>query len=171
MNANTPLFVFDVESIGLHGEPYAVGWVVSLDGKEADSGRIAIDPDLAHGDDEDRAWVGANIPPIPITHMSMKGMLFDFWSRWIEWKKKGALLFAEFGWPVEAKFLAMCIGTDYPRTKWDGPYPFHEIASFMVAAGMDPMLTYDRLPSEEPKHCPLADSRQSMRLLLEAINK
>lgn len=165
-------FVFDVESIGLHGEPYAVGWVVvNRLGDELDSGKIAIDPMLAHGESDDRLWCAGNIPPLVVTHMSMKAMLTDFWSQWLKWKAEGAQMLAECGWPVEAKFLAMCIGVEYPKSKWEGPYPFHEIASFMVMAGMDPMGTYDRLEREEPKHDPLADARQSARLLLEALNK
>jgi hypothetical protein len=52
-----------------------------------------------------------------------------------------------------------------------GPYPLHEIASFMTAAGMDPMATYARLPDELPKHHPLADARQSARLLWLAVSR
>jgi hypothetical protein len=162
-------FVFDVESIGLHGEPFAVGWtVIDSVGAEIDFGRIAIPPEMAHGDDDDSEWCRANIPAIPATHMSMKAMLVDFWSQWMKWKEKGALMFAECAWPVEAKFLAMCIGVDYPRNKWEGPYPFHDVASVMLSSGMNPMANYERTESEMPKHCPLADARQSARLLCTA---
>lgn len=170
-----PYFVFDVESIGLHGEPFAVGWCVvdgAMDGdhlKELDYGLIVIDPALASGMDDDRDWVMTNIPVMPVTHLSMQAMLVDFWSRWLHWKAKGAVMFAECGWPVEAKFLAMCIGAIYPKSKWDGPYPLHEVATMMLAAGMDPMATYERTPFEQPKHHPLSDARQSARLLMEAL--
>jgi hypothetical protein len=42
--------------------------------------------------------------------------------------------------------------------------------AFMVAAGMDPMATYDRLPTE-PQHDPLGDARQSARLLMQALGR
>lgn len=166
-----PFFVLDVESIGLHGEPYAVAWVVVSEGTELDFGRIAIPSELAHGEEDDRTWCAENVPAIQATHMSMKAMLVDFWSQWMKWKKQGALMFAECGWPVEAKFLSMCVGAHYPKSKWDGPYPFHEIASIMFAAGMDPMEKYDRTESEMPVHDPLGDARQSARLLSIALNK
>jgi hypothetical protein len=39
----------------------------------------------------------------------------------------------------------------------------------MMAAGQDPMKNHERRGDELPKHNPLADARQSARLLLEAI--
>lgn len=168
----SPFFVFDVESIGLHGEPYAVGWViVDQSGNLLECGRIAIPTEQAHGDDADRAWVQDNVPPIPPTHMSMKAMLVDFWGQWMKWKTAGAIMFAECGWPVESKFLSMCVHTDYASNKWNGPYPFHDVSSVMFSAGMDPMGTYERKHDEMPKHCPLADARQSARLLTTALGK
>lgn len=170
----TPYFVFDVESIGLHGEPFAVGWTVT-DGTltddhptELDYGLIAIEPSLAAGTGDDRQWCVENIPPMPVTHLSMKAMLVDFWSRWMHWKAKGAVMWSECGWPVEAKFLAMCVHVDYPKSKWDGPYPLHDVVTAMLCAGMDPMASYDRTVFEQPKHHPLSDARQSARLLMEA---
>lgn len=166
----SPFFVFDVESIGLHGEPYSVGWVVvDRSGEELDSGRLAINPALAHGQDDDREWCEENIPAIPVTHLTMKAMLSGFWGAWLEWKDRGALMAAECAWPVEAKFLAMCVGAEWPQSKWAGPYPLHEVASVMLAAGMDPMATYERLENEMSKHEPLADARQSARLLITAL--
>jgi hypothetical protein len=76
---------------------------------------------------------------------------------------------ADCAWPVEARFLARCVN-DKPREReWQGPYPLMEIASYLEAAGMDPMKEYDRLPSELPKHNPLCDARQSARMLSMAL--
>jgi hypothetical protein len=164
-------FVFDVESIGLHGEPYAVGWtVIDAEGREIESGKMAVDPDGVHGDGDDREWVNANIPSINITHLCLRDVLIDFWSKWMQWKKEGVLMFAECTWPVEAKFLSMALHAQ-PAMKWEGPYPFHDVASVMLAVGMDPTATYERLPAELPKHDPLADARQSARLLINALKK
>lgn len=165
-------FVFDVESIGLHGEPYAVGYTVLDEAwQEIDSAVFACNPDNASGEADDRDWALKNIPPIPVNCLTIEVMLDCFWAQWMQWKAKGALMYVECGWPVEAKFLAMCIGRNYPASKWDGPYPLHEIASFMEAAGMDPMAKYDRLPVELPVHDPLADARQSARMLSTALSK
>lgn len=163
--------VFDVESIGLHGEPFAVGWVIVESGVETSSGRYSVFPGIVSGESEDREWCEKNIPEIPVTHATLEEMLRDFWEIWKTHKASGGTLWAECQWPVEGKFLSMCVGVDYPNSKWDGPYPFHEIASVMLAAGMDPLSNYDRLSSELPKHEPLADARQSARLLLEALEK
>ena len=77
---------------------------------------------------------------------------------------------AECLWPVEARFIRDCITDDAQRLP-EAPYPFHEIASIMLAAGMDPMASYPRTPSEMPPHNPLADARLSARLLSEALAK
>lgn len=165
-------FVFDVESIGLHGEPFAVGWVVvDNGGTELSRGVFSTFPGIVSGLPDDREWCEKNIPEIPVTHATLEELLKDFSEVWKLEKSEGALMFAECGWPVEAKFMSMCIGVNYPESKWDGPYPFHEIASIMWAAGMDPLSNYDRTANELPKHDPLADCRQSARLLIEALNK
>lgn len=164
-------FVFDVESIGLHGEPYAVGWTVVENQKEIDSECLSVNPNIVSGTDDDRAWCDENIPSISVTHVTLESLLKDFWTAWLFWKGKGAIMFAECAWPVEAKFLSMCVHIDYPEQKWSGPYPLHDIASVMLAKGMDPMATYNRTSEELPKHHPLADARQSARLLHEALAK
>lgn len=172
MNNKTQLFfVFDVESIGLHGEGFAAAWVVFENGKEIDNARYVSDPKDALGDDSDREWVMDNTPKMEINRSSSNHVRVDFWKDWLSWKAKGAIMAADCGWPVEARFLAKCVDWDAASQKWDGPYPFHEIASFRMAAGLDPLETVPRLESELPQHDPLADARQSARLLIEAINK
>lgn len=165
-------FVFDIESIGLHGQGYAAGFVViSEDGTEVDSGRFACDPERCGsfwGDEDDRIWVKANIPPIAITHKNANEVRQELWKKWREWADKGAIMAADCPWPVEARFLILSIENN--GCKWDGPYPFIDIASVVLAKGGDPLATFDRLPSEMPKHDPLADARQSARILLEHLH-
>jgi hypothetical protein len=72
-------------------------------------------------------------------------------------------------WPVEAHFLSECVADRPQEREWQGPYPLLDVASVRLAAGLDPLATVDRLPSELPAHDPLADSRQSARLLVEAL--
>jgi len=169
----THFFVFDVESVGLHGEAYAVaGVVIDGSGTEHLAFKMAVNPAKCEGEDGDRKWIAENVPFIEVTHQESVKMRDSFWSLWLRAKGDypGIVMASECGWPVESRFLNSVIDDARHDRNWDGPYPLHDVASVMLAAGMDPMATYDRLPNEEPKHCPLADSRQSARLLLEALN-
>ena len=172
MDAETaPYFVFDVESIGLHGEGFAVAGGVYIAGAPQHEFRFSCPMEEAEGSDDDRAWVKANVPVIEVTHRTPSAVRESFWDEWTKAKERypGITMAGECIWPVEAGFVARCIYQDIEARKFAGPYPMHEIASFMVAAGMDPMATYDRTPGELPKHDPLADARQSARLLHEAM--
>jgi len=169
--------VIDVESIGLHGQAYTVGGCVldAQTGKimESLSFRYACNPDYVDGREEDRQWVMSNIPRIMETHPTPRADLNDFWWKWQSLQKviPGIAMAAECGWPVEANFLEACIKQNEKERCFQGPYPLHEIASFMVAAGMDPMATYERDGNELPKHDPLADANQSARLLFQALSE
>lgn len=165
-----PLYVvFDVESIGLHGEGWAVGFVVvDRDGLQYGAGLYACSPDAAKGPDDGRAWVAENCPPLEANCASPAEVRHRFWQDWQDWKGRGAVLVADCAWPVEARFLIACVDDDPVTRTWQGPYPLHELASFLTAAGMDPMAEYDRLPGE-PKHDPLGDARQSARMLSHAL--
>jgi hypothetical protein len=176
-------FVFDVESIGLHGEGFAVGWVVvDRNGSEVDSGYVCILPDIcAEGAEGDRSWVSENVlPHLPeptvkhegVSEEAMKNALRTiFWAHAQYWTNQGASFWAECGCPVETNFLEACVQADIETRNWQSPYPLHEIASVMTAAGINPIEPQPRLESEEPKHHPTADARQSARLLIEALDK
>lgn len=166
-------FIFDVESIGLHGEGYAVaGGIWDEHGVNYAEFFFACPPESAEGLQADRDWVAANIPPLESQFNTPIDMRLAFWNQWTAGKLlyPDLVMAGECLWPVEARFLIDCVRDDAQRT-WEGPYPFHEIASVMLSAGMDPMATYDRLPDEEPKHHPLGDARQSSRLLREALKR
>lgn len=164
--------VFDVESIGLHGEGYAVGFVVvTPDGRFVDEGRYACATSLAQGAREGRDWVKKNCPELRTTHRKPKEVRTAFWNKWKEWKGKGAKLIADCAWPVEAKFLAKCV-SDEPSTRtWEGPYPLHDIASLLLAMGRDPLEKYPRQPDQLPEHDPLADARQSTQILCGVLSQ
>lgn len=167
-------FVFDVESIGLHGEGFAVAGGVFI-GNTIQQGFIASCPLTAccPGKSEDFVWVRDNVPMLEITHRSPFTLRREFRKHWehAKWDYPGILMAAECGWPVEANFLSACAADVCNSNKWEGPYPLVEISSIMLAAGMDPMATYDRLPSELPVHNPMADACQSARLLNIALRK
>ena len=169
------MMVFDVESIGLHGEGFAVGWTIINDmGVEITSALIACNPNDAEGTEKDRKWIKENIPPIKSLTVcnTPHDARSQFWAEYQNWKKKGAVLFAECLWPVEANFLRACVADNSHHARdFEGPYPFHEIASIMLAAGMNPMATYPREQRELPAHNPLSDARQSARLLMTAFKE
>lgn len=168
-----PFFIFDVESVGLHGEAFAVAGGVYIDGVAQSEFRFACPPDEANGCDDDRGWVKANVPYIQPTHLTPIGIREAFWREWEKAKESypGITMAGECIWPVETGFVAACVRHKISERKWEGPYPFHEIASVMMAAGMDPMATYERLEAEQPEHDPLADARLSARLLETALRK
>lgn len=161
--------VFDVESIGLHGEGFAFGWVLVVGDSQTMEGRFACPTVAAHGSYAAADWVRENIAPIPANCKTPRQVRDAFWETWELCKALGALLVADCAWPVEARFLAACVDDDPGPREWGGPYPLHDLASIVLAKGGDPMATRERLERELPIHDPLADARQSARLLIEAL--
>jgi len=173
MFSETQLFmVFDVESIGLHGEGFAVGWVV-IDrlGNKYVENYISCKPTLARGSYQDFDWVNKNVPILHTFAKSPRDVRDVFWINWLKWKEKGAVLVADCNWPVEANFISACIQDYFIVRSKDGPYPFLDLGSILFAKGKDPIATYDRTEDELPKHHPLKDAQQSARLLIEVLNE
>jgi len=171
VTADPKLFmVFDVESVGLHGEGFAVAWVVVDEtGKRIASASYHCNPDDAVGHDDNRKWVAANVTVPPVGYCRHPSHVRnEFWRAWAYANERGATLWAECSWPVETRFLAACVDDDFESRQWSGPLPLHDIATLRLAAGLDPLATVERLPDELPAHNPLTDATQSARLLLEA---
>jgi len=166
-------FVFDVESIGLHGQAFAVGGVITdRAGAEYLSYEFYCDPLLARGAHDDMRWVRENVTTGGTEKPTPDDVRQEFWEVWRRAQQlfPDIVMVAECAWPVEARFLIDCIADDPVVRNWKGPYPLHDVASVMLAKGMDPMATYERLPNELPAHNALADARQSARLLIQALN-
>lgn len=168
-------FIFDVESIGLHGEGFAVaGGIADNEGVLSTTFCFACDPDKAQGTQTNRDWIRENVAlgVQDVNCENPKEVRQCFWNQWAAAKAvfPEIVMAGECVWPVEAGFLSACVADDPQNREFSGPYPLHEIASFMEAAGMDPMATYERTADELPKHHPLADSKQSARLLFEALS-
>lgn len=171
--------VFDVESVGLHGEGFAVGAVVvDLETGHEDASLLAwCDPIRAlacrSGEQKARQWVDANVMPHlkgQPTCESAVEVRKRFWDFFRDWEAvQGTTVWADCGWPVESRFLVRCVDDSPGDRTWRGPYPLLEIAVAIQLAGGDPLATRDRLPIEQPEHHPLADARQSARLLREAL--
>ena len=180
MNLPRQFLVFDVESLGLHGEAFAFG-SVRLDTQSWQISRpqlFACHPDHARGYPGDRNWVAENIPYRTLDEYAPKTCLWvdhpaqvreHFWAEWARMEAFGAWAAAEVAWPVEARFLNECIDDKTFVRKWQGPYPLIDIASVRLAAGFDPLAASKRFENELPAHNPLADATQSARLLAEAL--
>jgi hypothetical protein len=169
------LLSFDAESNGLHGEVFAVGAVVLRDdGTDAEtffarcSVPAACDP-----------WVFENVLPAlaatPRTHETPRAMRDAFW-QWLMARQSESVVVVDCGWPVEAGLLSACVADD-PSRAMKGPYPLHEAASLLLAAGMDPMASYaERVLSPEAlrthrTHHPVDDARVSALCARMALAK
>lgn len=163
--------VFDVESVGLHGMDFAVGFVVVNGyGIEIQHGLMACEVNETFGTQASLEWCSKNIPNIPVTHSCPKDMREAFWTQWICWKERGALLVADCAWPVEARFLIKCVDESPEAREWHGPYPLIDVGSVLLAKRKDPLQKFERYANELPEHNPLADAKQSARIFVDAIN-
>lgn len=167
--------VIDVESVGLHGEAFAVAWVLmDVTGRQLDADVLSCDPALARGSREGHTWVTENVPRFTPNCTSPAQVRQRFWKVYEDWKERlggQVRMWGECVWPVETSFLSACIEDNHPTREWFGPYPLYDIASLMVAHGMNPLTPVERLPGELPAHSPLADARQSARVLRDLLSE
>lgn len=174
-----PMLVFDVESVGLFGDPFAVGSVlIGPDGSTLSKASNKIPLANARGTDEDRAWVRENVPaewlldaPDWSTPADLcRGVV----GSWVEmtasngFRVADVLLFADVGWPVEHRFLELCVKS---VPGYVGPYPLLDVGSVIFAAGYDPTATYRRHREHYPTHDPLKDAAHSARLLVSVLEE
>lgn len=171
------IMVFDVESVGLYGEGYAVGLtVINGDDKTIlDKDYFACPSQKAEGDQEDRAWIEANVDPyLPPPNLETPDQVRNkFWCVFQRWKNSPDLkqhndifiLFADCGYPVETNFMATCVRDNEPKYKWNAPYPLQEIATVRTMIGLDPTLSYE-LP-EDKRHNPVEECLYIAPLLVD----
>ena len=162
--------VFDVESIGIHGEGYAVGYVVcDSQMTPLSEGMFTYPPGRAHGSFDGHLWVRNLEYSLPVNCETPREVRTKFWEMWRYWvnldKSESVYLWADCSWPVEGRFLIACIDDDRFVREWFGPYPLMDIAPLLLRAGKNPTAVYERLPEELPAHNPLHDARQSARIL------
>ena len=168
-------FVFDVESIGLHGPAFAWGFVVvNGNGDELGQGYGAMPYAVMNvaDDNPDLIWVKENVLPAlyGVSTETFVGLVNKFWDNWLQWKERGALMVSDCAWPVETNFLQAVMGS-VESARADGPYPLLDVSSVLLAKGKDPVGTFDRKVGEMPAHNPLCDARQSARVLIETLGK
>ena len=173
--------VIDVESMGLYGEGFQVGYtLVNRERERLEEGLIFTEMEYAQGLNRDFTWVSENVKSkicadestIDIYKLSSISKVRDlFWEKWLKFKKHGAYIAADCIFPVESNFLISCVNQNTYQRAWDAPYPFIEISTLILACGQEPTATYDRLEDEKPQHNALADARQSARIMLDCFDK
>ncbi len=124
--------VVDVESIGLHGEGFAVAWEicrVALHDAPLEQGFWGCAPQLASGLDSDRDWVATHVPPLPMNCATPTEVRQHFWADWQTWSAQGALMLVDCGWPVETAFLSACLREARADLGFSGPFPLLDVAT------------------------------------------
>lgn len=175
--------VFDVESVGLHGEGFAVGWALIKDGVIVDEWWVGCPIDVAKGTDDDRHWCHKYIPSevleptSPHRREKPSDVRQFFWDIMTKELAMGAMIWADCIWPVEARFLIDCVEDARGRGKKgkssigvssrnnEGPFPLLDIASVRYALAKNPDFS-ERLKDEMPPHHPLRDAKASARTLV-----
>lgn len=136
--------VFDCESIGLHGQTWAVGYVVLDEDSIVEEAWAYCPPTLCSGSPDGYDWIKTNCPwgekglsegvrqalKLPPGTRLMRGSDVSdwFWSRWIDHSKKGGEIWADVPWPVEARFLNSCVES---RRSWRNETSRENIEKFV----------------------------------------
>ena len=169
----TTRMVFDVESVGLAGEGFAVGWVVLEGDTEVDTRLLATPAKHAFGTADGRAWIETNVPrrvwdPSPddgIYRPTPHASRNEFWETWLAYGGRSIELWGDTIWPVEARFLHQAVDDLRCHREMGGPFPLLDVTTlFRMAWARDPSISKDS-PPDEP-HNPLSDAKASARTLL-----
>lgn len=158
--------VYDVETVGILGPCWAVGWV-ALDaaGNEIDAGHAWTEP---AGDPAAVAWarpardaLAAESAPLA----DADAVLRVLWAVWLTAKTSGAQLWCDVAYPCDAPTLAaahrlaVAEGVSGP---FDGPFPLGDIAQRLGGRVSGPPLPADG-------HHPVVDARWSSGRLRDAL--
>ncbi len=162
------VLMFDVESISLHGEGFAVAAVVA----NKRNGIITSNFQLLSLEGEAKAsdWVKENILPclqqMPTceTSRELRDKFYEFYMQ----HKETCDVWSDCNFPVETNFLSAIVADDHESRQWEMPYPLLDLCTIVDA-------NIDRINNCGEggliKHNPLHDSIASLRMLLLTIQK
>lgn len=173
---------FDVETNGLHGEAFAVGYkVTNNSGVTLIEGIHSCPVDDSDSGVHDgnypatRQWLEEHVLPVLpepdcFTTRAVRDKFFEaFNMAQMEAIKRKELFYlvSDVAYPCETGFLA--------QMQLDGRdmqiYPLLDVSSMLHADGFDATGTFERLHAKElPAHNPLNDARQSSRILHMVLN-
>jgi hypothetical protein len=170
------IFSIDAETMGLYGEPFAIGYIVTdLEGNELEGNYIACPFEKAQGLESNKKWVAANVlPNLPKETdfddpHSLCEALYEIWLN-MKQKYEEILVIGDCHYPVETQLFERTILWKEDVRQWTGPFPFHEVDTALLIAGID-REQYPRNELELPEHHPLKDARYSARLFCLALKK
>lgn len=174
-------FFFDVESIGVRGEAFAFGYVVTdSEGNVIEEEAYWFEPKAVpemmsdtetHSEFEaGMEWVKEHCLPTlresdarkideGNVNKSISALRSKFIELWDEFSDT-CYMVADCPYPIETNFL---------RRVNREVYPLLDVASMLLMCGKDPMGTYTRLADELPAHHPLMDARQTKRLFFNLV--
>lgn len=188
-------FSFDVESLGLFGFPFCVGYVVmDEDGVEHESGIFGWDfrPVMGTFSDllkvsndsqwtwteQDHQWVLDNVLPVLPKGwdgcQSVVHMCESFYNQvWVRCKRQheNLVFVTDCPFPVETHFLQEMLTAVNRRTMDHSPYPLIDVGSVLSGFGYSPTGLFMRRSDEMPAHNPISDARQSVRHLVDVLHR
>lgn len=166
--SNARYVVFDVESVGLLGEPWAIGWVaMNSIGVEVASGctwayPMEVDPS-ASSEDYDFALPAVESLAATTPAVTPEQVLRDLWDLWVQTRSAGATFYCDVFSPVDGHALRQAFvnakkrGVAVPLE--DSPRVL-DIHSIVTHAGIK-----RNIASSNNKHHPVDDARASWNRL------
>lgn len=169
------LMIIDVESIGLYGQAFCVGYVVydrNLKGFLAKT-LLSCPHTEAFGETcfkDDVKWVEENViqylptPSIRCDNpQELRNIWYDHYNAYKTAYGTELSLWADCIYPVETNFLRQVALDNVRDRAFKMPYPIHEIATIRQLVGLNPTASYD-LP-KELSHNPIAECEYIVRCL------
>lgn len=166
------IFSFDVERWGLYGNPFWIGYVISVNNKEIECGQLTSPPDEALADNissDDKNWVEEHVlPHFPgkITDSTYRDMLISFGCIWKHWKEKSdrMIFLGKRIYPIEMATLR----DSFHLTREKGE-KIRMLADVLDIQSRILLLKikendYPRIDPELPEHNPENDARYCLRL-------
>lgn len=160
------VLVFDVESISLHGEGFAVGAVVANKKTSVIIDRFELLSEEGEGKAND--WVKENIIPHLLsmntcqTNLQLRDQFYAFYMKW----KDSCDIYSDVNFPVETNFLSAIVADNPQEREWNMPYPLLDVADIVD-------ISIDRLQEcgkNLIKHHPAHDAEASAICLLKRLN-
>lgn len=174
---------FDVETRGLYGEAFAVGYVLTTDtGEVVLEGQHACQFLKAAEDLLDttplatREFLESCVLPVApsVDCESPHEVRMKFQQVWKRADREANLgkedlyLVVDCPFPCEVGFLQQ-IRKEVGHGSFVGAYPLIDVASMVLKDGGNPIGTFHRTDDEKPAHNPLNDARQSSRILHQLL--
>lgn len=160
------IFVFDVESIGLHGAGFAVGATVINKKSKLEMDRFSLVSeegiDLCNNE-----WVKQNVFPkianLPKckTLVELRDKFYAFYCK----HRDTCEIWSDVNFPVETNFLSAVVNDDIKNREWNMPYPLFDISSQIdVSISRIKNCGIEELQEHNPLHDAIASAYLYLKL-------